>query len=62
MLPAVHLLIGVTLGGIFLLYLTRDCRALIYCALAVSSRTSSINRLAISFWRVWATAESSFTA
>ncbi|GAB7015122.1 metal-dependent hydrolase [Methanogenium cariaci] len=32
MLPAVHLLIGVTLG-IFLLYLTRDCRALIYCAI-----------------------------
>ena len=31
MLPAVHLLIGVTLG-IVLLYLTRDCRALIYCA------------------------------
>lgn len=31
MLPAVHLLIGVTLG-IFLLYITRDCRALIYCA------------------------------
>ena len=32
MLAAVHLLIGVTLG-IFLLYLTRDCRALIYCAI-----------------------------
>lgn len=31
MLPAVHLLIGVTVG-IFLLYITRDCRALIYCA------------------------------
>ncbi|WAI02429.1 metal-dependent hydrolase [Methanogenium organophilum] len=31
MLPAVHLLIGISLG-IFLLYLTRDCRALIYCA------------------------------
>ena len=31
MLPAVHLLIGITLG-IFLLYLTKDCRALIYCA------------------------------
>ena len=32
MLPAVHLLIGVTLG-IFLLYLTRDCRAFVYCAI-----------------------------
>ena len=32
MLPAVHLLIGVT-GGIFLLYLTKDCRAIIYCAI-----------------------------
>ncbi len=32
MLPAVHLLIGVTVG-IFLLYLTKDCRALIYCAI-----------------------------
>lgn len=32
MLPAVHLLIGVTLG-IFLLYITRDCRALVYCAI-----------------------------
>lgn len=31
MLPAVHLLIGVTVG-IFLLYATRDCRALVYCA------------------------------
>ena len=30
MLPAVHLLIGVTVG-IFLLYSTRDCRALVYC-------------------------------
>ena len=32
MLPAVHLLIGITLG-IFLLYITKDCRALIYCAI-----------------------------
>ncbi|KAF1073850.1 metal-dependent hydrolase [Methanogenium sp. MK-MG] len=32
MLPAVHLLIGVTLG-IFLLYITKDCRALVYCAI-----------------------------
>ncbi|WP_420847028.1 metal-dependent hydrolase [Methanogenium marinum] len=32
MLPAVHLLIGITLG-IFLLYLTKDCRAIIYCAI-----------------------------
>ena len=32
MLPAVHLLIGVTVG-IFLLYFTRDCRALVYCAI-----------------------------
>lgn len=31
MLPAIHLLIGITLG-IFLLYLTKDCRALIYSA------------------------------
>ncbi|WFN34054.1 metal-dependent hydrolase [Methanogenium sp. S4BF] len=32
MLPAVHLLIGITLG-IFLLYLTKDCRAVIYCSI-----------------------------
>lgn len=32
MLPAVHLLIGITVG-IFLLYLTKDCRALIYSAI-----------------------------
>lgn len=32
MLPAVHLLIGITLG-IVLLYITHDCRAIIYCAL-----------------------------
>lgn len=31
MLPAVHLLIGFTVG-IFLLYCTRDCRAPVYCA------------------------------
>ncbi len=32
MLPAVHLLIGITVG-IFLLYITKDCRALIYSAI-----------------------------
>lgn len=31
MLPAAHLLIGITLG-IVLLYITRDCRAPVYCA------------------------------